>query len=122
MSGIETSGPGDKKTVADIAVTMLDTKRVPGYVLNPFDPNHSLKTNAVSKLPPDLYFLGIPSCIIAVNVLLHTSSLYLYCPHTLPVRTVQLLKGISFAFDLDFSLAQTWAPLARKTILQQETV
>lgn len=48
----------DEQAVASIAVTMLDTKQVPGYVLNPFDPNHSLKKNAVTKLPPDLYFLG----------------------------------------------------------------
>jgi len=29
---------------------------------------------------------------------------------------VQLLKGITFAFDLDFSLTELWGPLARKTI------
>jgi len=58
IAGIETSNPGDLKAVQDIAVTMLDTRRVPGYVLNPFDPNHSMKKNAISKLPPDIYFLG----------------------------------------------------------------
>lgn len=97
------------KTVANIAVTMLDTRRVPGYVLNPFDPNHSLKKAAITKLPPDLYFLGTQS-------LTHCPLSSLTFPFL--VRTVQLLKGIAFAFDLDYSLSEVWAPLARKTILQ----
>lgn len=88
--GVKVTNPQDKQTVADIAVTMLDTRHVPGYVIDPFNPQNALKTNAVSEMPADLYFI---------------------------VRTVQLFRGICFAFDLDFSLASAWAPYAKKVIM-----
>jgi hypothetical protein len=45
--------------------------------------------NAVTKMPSDLYFV---------------------------VRSIQLIRGITFAFGLDYSLANAWAPYAKKTI------
>lgn len=33
------------------------------------------------------------------------------------VRTVQLLRGIAHAFDLDYSLADRWAPYAKRAVL-----
>jgi len=57
--------------------------------MNPFSPNNALKANAVTALPSDLYFV---------------------------VRTVQLLRGIAFAFDVDFSLADSWRPYARRVL------
>jgi len=87
--GVKVSDPSDLKTVANIAVSMLDTRHVPGFVIDPFNPQHALKSNSVSEMPPDLYFI---------------------------VRTVQLFRGICFAFDIDYSLSSAWAPFARKTL------
>ena len=87
--GVEVDRPDDVASTVGIARTMLDTKVVPGYDMNPFSANNALKTNAVTSLPPDLYFL---------------------------VRTVQLIRGIAFAFDVDYSLSKEWAPYARETI------
>ena len=87
--GVEVSNPNDYESIADIAVTMLDTRIVPGYIIDPFNPNNALKRNAVSKMPSDLYFV---------------------------VRTVQLLRGIASAFDIDYSLATAWGPYAEKII------
>jgi predicted unusual protein kinase regulating ubiquinone biosynthesis (AarF/ABC1/UbiB family) len=89
--GIEVSNPKDIQCVADIAVTMLDTRNVPGYIIDPFNPGNALKRNAVSNMPAELYFV---------------------------VRTVQLLRGIAYAFDIDYSLATAWGPYATK-ILQK---
>jgi aarF domain-containing kinase len=87
--GVEVSNPKDLQSIADIAVTMLDTRVVPGYIIDPFNPNNALKRNAVSKMPSDLYFV---------------------------VRTVQLLRGIACAFDIDYSLSSAWAPYADRII------
>jgi len=91
--GVKVTNPNDKQTVADIAVTMLDTRCVPGYIIDPFNPQNALKTNAVSEMPADLYFI---------------------------VRTVQLFRGICFAFNLDYSLASAWAPYAKRTVSRIE--
>lgn len=48
--GVTVSNPADRKTVSAIAVTMLDTRRVEGYVIDPFSPQNSLKTNSVTKV------------------------------------------------------------------------
>lgn len=48
--GVTVSNPADRKTVSAIAVTMLDTRRVKGYVIDPFSPQNSLKTNSVTKV------------------------------------------------------------------------
>ena len=87
--GVAVSNPSDRKTVRAIALTMLDTQAVRDYVIDPFDPRNSLKTNSVTKMPSELYFI---------------------------VRTVQLMRGICFAFGLDYSLAEKWAPMARATL------
>ena len=68
---------------------MLDTRVVPGYIIDPFNPKNALKNNAVSKMPSDLYFV---------------------------VRTIQLMRGIAYAFNVDYSLSDSWAPYA-STIL-----
>ena len=73
---------------------MLDTGRSVQYNPDPFDPNNSLKKQTVTKLPSDLYFL---------------------------VRTVQLMRGIAYAFDLDYSLADKWAPYAKEVIKSSQT-
>jgi len=93
--GVCVADPTDRATVKAIALTMLDTRRVAGYIIDPFDPRNTLKKNSVTKMPADLYFV---------------------------VRTVQLLRGICFAFDIDFSLADSWAPLAKETLLALDVV
>ena len=87
--GVRVSNPSDRAMVKRIGLTMLDTGRVEGYVIDPFDPRNTLKSNSVTKMPSELYFI---------------------------VRTVQLFRGICFAFDLDYSLAARWAPLARAVV------
>lgn len=87
--GIKMVNPNDTDMVHKIAVTMLDTRVVPGFSLDPFSNLEALKSNSVTHMPPDLYFL---------------------------VRTVQMMRGIAYAFDLNFSLADHWAPLAQRVI------
>eukprot|EP00607_Mallomonas_marina_P002039 CAMPEP_0182430998 /NCGR_PEP_ID=MMETSP1167-20130531/45511_1 /TAXON_ID=2988 /ORGANISM="Mallomonas Sp, Strain CCMP3275" /LENGTH=451 /DNA_ID=CAMNT_0024616813 /DNA_START=224 /DNA_END=1579 /DNA_ORIENTATION=- len=87
--GVTVDMPDDVRTTEGIARTMLDTKPFGGFDMNPFSDKNALRSNAVTSLPTELYFL---------------------------VRTVQLMRGIAFAFDLDYSLAHTWAPYAKKTI------
>ena len=87
--GVRVSNPSDRAMVKRIALTMLDTGRVEGYVIDPFDPRNTLKSNSVTKMPSELYFI---------------------------VRTVQLFRGICYAFDLDYSLAAAWAPFAREVV------
>ena len=91
--GVRVSNPADTKSIKALALTMLDTGRSQ-YNADPFDPNNSLKSQTVTKLPSDLYFL---------------------------VRTVQLMRGIAFAFDLDYSLADKWAPYAKEVIKSSPT-
>jgi aarF domain-containing kinase len=79
--------------VYNIAVTMLDTKQVPGFNIDPFNSMEILQNNTVTKMPSDLYFV---------------------------VRTVQLLRGITFAFGLDYSLADKWSYLAQRVIAKNE--
>jgi predicted unusual protein kinase regulating ubiquinone biosynthesis (AarF/ABC1/UbiB family) len=87
--GVEVSNPGDEESVEGIALTMLDTRNVPGFVIDPFNPMNALKKNSVTKMPSDLYFV---------------------------VRTVQLLRGIAFAFGIDYSLSKAWGPYAERTL------
>jgi len=91
--GVVVSNPEDKRTVECLAVTMFDTKNIPGYIVDPFDENNALKSNSVTKLPPDLYFL---------------------------VRTVQLFRGICYGLKLDYSLAQAWQPYATAAVKRIE--
>ena len=93
--GVRVSNPSDIKSIKALALTMLDTGRSGSqYNPDPFDPNNSLKKQTVTKLPSDLYFL---------------------------VRTVQLMRGIAYAFDLDYSLADKWAPYAKEVIKSSQT-
>lgn len=90
--GIEVTNPSDRETVHKMALTMLDTKVVPGFLTNPFsNPMETLKNNSVSHIPTDLYFI---------------------------VRTIQLFRGITYAFDLDYSIAERWGPLAQRAIVE----
>ena len=93
--GVSVEKPQDLVTTVAVARTMLDTKVVPGFDMNPFSSDNAIKSNAVTNMPTDLYFL---------------------------VRTVQLMRGIAYAFELDYSLAQAWAPFARRTIKELTTV
>lgn len=88
--GVIMENPDDLESITGIAKTMLDTKVVPGYDMNPFSEDNAIRRNAVTHLPSDLYFL---------------------------VRTVQLMRGIAFAFDLDYSLAKAWGPYANQLLL-----
>ena len=91
--GIKVSDPENLEFVERIAITMLDTKIVPGFIIDPFSKNNSLGKNTVASMPSDFYFV---------------------------VRTVQLIRGIAHAFGLDYSLANTWGPYARKAITRLE--
>lgn len=55
--GLEFRNPRDFNSMSDIGITMLDTRNVAGYVINPFKPGNALKVNSVVKFPSDLYFL-----------------------------------------------------------------
>jgi len=81
----------EEKAIEALCLTMLDTRRVKDFNVDPFDPNNNLKSSTVTKLPPDLYFI---------------------------VRAVQLLRGICFALDLDYSLSKQLAPYARQVLEQ----
>lgn len=91
--GIRVSDTSDTDFVEKMALTMLDTKKVPGLVIDPFSKDSSIGKNTVAAMPSDFYFL---------------------------VRTVQLMRGIAYAFDLDYSLAQSWIPYAKKAIERYE--
>mmetsp|Transcript_23381 Transcript_23381/g.30538 ORF Transcript_23381/g.30538 Transcript_23381/m.30538 type:complete len:531 (+) Transcript_23381:91-1683(+) len=79
--GIKLAKPEDRKTAHNIAVSMFDTRNIPGYAANPFDENNGLKTNAVKVLPPDLYFM---------------------------LRSIQILKGMAYGMGVDFHLSKVW--------------
>lgn len=87
--GIKVSNPNDREIIPKLAVTMLDTKIVPGYVIDPFDSNNALKTNAVTNMPSDLYFL---------------------------IRTIQIFRGICAGFEIDYSLANAWSKHAKNVL------
>lgn len=73
-----------------LAYTMFDTADVPGVSNNPFADDSALRDVTVDSFPPHLFFL---------------------------LRTVQILKGICSATENgDFSVAQEWAPLARRAL------
>lgn len=88
--GIEMENANDHDSISKIAMTMLDTIEIANYSMNPFSSDNALKLNAVVKMPPELYFV---------------------------VRSIQLLRGICYAFNLkDYSLAKAWSPYAQKII------
>ena len=89
--GIKMTNPQDKRGCEIMALSMLDTKKIPGYTMDPFSPDSPLLGNTICEMPSDLYFL---------------------------VRTVQLMRGCCFAFGLDYSLSRQWAPAARKVLAE----
>jgi len=88
--GVRVEKPDNVTSVGFHAKVMFDTCQVPGYDINPFSPNCALRENSVTSLPPDIYFV---------------------------MRTVQLMRGITFAFNIDYSLAQAWSPYARRLLV-----
>jgi len=93
--GIKMSNPEDKRGTEFMALSMLDTRVIPGFTMDPFGPDSPLSGNTIVEMPQDLYFL---------------------------VRTVQLMRGITFAFGLDYSLAKKWAPYARRVLAEHPTL
>lgn len=87
--GIEISNRNDIDSSVKIAVSMLDTQNIPGYVMSPFSKDNALKTNSIKKVPSDLYLI---------------------------IRTIQLFRGICYGLDIDFSLAKEWQTYAQNTI------
>jgi len=83
--GMKLENPNDTTSAHAIAVTMFDTRRIPGFVTNPFDSRNALRSNAVKVFPPDLFFM---------------------------LRSIQIIKGISHGLDVDFHLSRIWAPYA----------
>lgn len=73
-----------------LAYTMFDTADVPGVSNNPFASDSALRSATIEKFPQELFFL---------------------------LRTVQILKGIcSATYNADFSVANAWAPIARRAL------
>lgn len=73
-----------------LAYTMFDTAEVDGVSSNPFSDESALRTATVTDLPKELFFL---------------------------LRTMQIMRGICAATgNSDYSLAKTWAPLARAAV------
>jgi len=91
--GIEVADPSKVDFVEGIALTMLDTRKVSGFIIDPFSKNSALGTNNVVAMPSDFYFV---------------------------IRAIQLMRGVAFAFGLDYSLANAWAPYARRAISRLE--
>lgn len=85
--GVKVTHPEDKATVEAIAVTMLDTRIMEGYPSDPFDERCASFANPILLMPPDIYFL---------------------------VRSVQMMRGLTSAFHLNFSIAKEWGSLASK--------
>ena len=85
--GVKVARPEDKQTVEAIAVTMLDTRIMDGYPSDPFDARCASSKNPILLMPPEIYFL---------------------------VRSVQMIRGLTSAFNIDFSLAKEWGSYASK--------
>eukprot|EP00798_Chlamydomonas_sp_ICE-L_P027625 gene27625-7262_t len=70
----------------DMSFGMFDTKGT----VNPFDKDSPMKKSAISKFPPDMFFV---------------------------LRVVQLLRGMANGMGiLDFTSVDQWAPYARETL------
>jgi len=81
----------DASLRTEMAYGMFDTR---GKV-DPFDPNTPIKRSAISRFPPDLFFV---------------------------LRVVQLLRGLAQGMGIsDFSSADQWAPFAREALRPQHT-
>jgi hypothetical protein len=80
----------------NIALSMFDTKEIPGYVANPFDSECAVNTNPLLQVPSDAYFI---------------------------IRVVQLLRGCTHRLGLekDFSLCEVWRPYAERALSRPST-
>jgi tRNA A-37 threonylcarbamoyl transferase component Bud32 len=77
-----------------LAYTMFDTAEFDGVSSNPFSEKSALRTATVKALPQDLFFL---------------------------LRTLQIIRGICAATgNADLSVANAWAPLARKALRSRQ--
>ncbi len=79
----------DFEGIEKMALTMFDTRIIGQYAdLNPLNNRSALRRNAIISMPRELFFL---------------------------LRTIQIMKGYSIAFDLkDFSIATEWYRYAMK--------
>jgi hypothetical protein len=87
--GFKVNKPYDFESIEKIATSLLDTRKIDNFIMNPFNQNNPLKINPILNMPSELYYV---------------------------IRVVQLFRGISFAFDLDFSIAKAWSPYAKNVI------
>jgi aarF domain-containing kinase len=84
--GIGVTRPDDHESIRELAYSLFDTSRLLGkYKVSPFEPDSIIKRIGVQSMPPDVYLI---------------------------VRTIQLLRGLCTAFDIDFSVAQHFAKYA----------
>jgi aarF domain-containing kinase len=81
--GVCVEHPEDVKTVSQLALSMFESRDVPGVAFSPFDPENPLSTNTVTSFPSELFFI---------------------------LRSVQMLRGMSHAMGVPFSIAQAWEP------------
>lgn len=79
--GIKVDRPDHSSSIAKIALSMFETADIEGIVFSPFSSNNALSENSVSDFPPDLFFL---------------------------LRSVQMLRGLSHAMGVPFSLSHAW--------------
>jgi aarF domain-containing kinase len=87
--GVCVEHPEDVKTVSQLALSMFESKDVPGVAFSPFDPENPLSTNTVTSFPSELFFI---------------------------LRSVQMLRGMSHAMGVPFSIAQAWEPHVNRVL------
>ncbi|CBN74513.1 ABC transporter-like protein [Ectocarpus siliculosus] len=87
--GVKLSNPDDADSIEKLALVMFDTRTIKGLDFNPFSDNNVLKLNSVLEYPQDLYFI---------------------------LRTVLMFRGMAQSLGVEFSLADKWAPHARRLL------
>ena len=53
--GIKMTDPDDKRGVEFMALSMLDTRQIPGFTMDPFGPDSPISGNTICEMPSDLY-------------------------------------------------------------------
>ncbi|CEM06643.1 unnamed protein product [Vitrella brassicaformis CCMP3155] len=91
--GIHVEDPSNNATLERMAVSMFDTRKMPGVCFNIFSPDYTLKSNAVLGFPQDLFFV---------------------------LRSCQLLRGLSTGLSIDLALCDRWAPHAKRFLREQK--
>jgi aarF domain-containing kinase len=89
--GVKLADPDDSDSIEKLARVMFDTKVIPGLNFNPFSEGNVLKLNSVIEYPQDMYFV---------------------------LRAILMFRGMARSLKLDFSIADEWAPFARKLLAQ----